>query len=54
MINAMGYFRGNKQDYDAWAKLGNFGWSWEEVLPYFKKSQDLRGVSELFLSFIDL
>lgn len=47
-INGMGYFRGNKQDYDDWAELGSAGWSWEEVLPYFKKSQDLRQVCNIF------
>lgn len=40
VINAMWYVRGNKQDYDDWAALGNKGWSWDEVLPYFKKSED--------------
>ncbi len=37
--NAMAYVRGNKNDYDGWAVLGNEGWSYEEVLPYFKKSE---------------
>jgi len=37
--NAMAYVRGNKADYDEWAALGNKGWSFEEVLPYFKKSE---------------
>jgi choline dehydrogenase len=37
--NAMLYVRGNKWDYDNWAELGNKGWSYEEVLPYFKKSE---------------
>jgi choline dehydrogenase len=39
-INAMVYQRGNPADYDGWAKLGNESWTWEEVLPYFKKSQN--------------
>lgn len=39
-INAMIYIRGHKEDYDIWAKLGNRGWSYEEVLPYFKKSEN--------------
>lgn len=38
-INAMLYIRGNKADYDGWAAAGNKGWSFEEVLPYFKKSE---------------
>jgi choline dehydrogenase len=37
--NAMAYVRGNQTDYDEWAKLGNTGWSYEEVLPYFIKSE---------------
>lgn len=39
-INAMIYMRGQKSDYDYWASLGNDGWSWDEVLPVFKKSED--------------
>jgi len=38
-INAMIYIRGHKADYDEWARLGNAGWSYDEVLPYFKKSE---------------
>lgn len=38
VINAMLYARGNDRDYNEWARLGNEGWSFEEVLPYFKKS----------------
>ncbi|MEO8627385.1 MAG: GMC family oxidoreductase N-terminal domain-containing protein, partial [Betaproteobacteria bacterium] len=36
-INAMVYMRGQRSDYDHWASLGNRGWSWNEVLPYFKR-----------------
>ena len=38
-INAMIYVRGQAQDYDHWAALGNTGWSFDEVLPYFKKAE---------------
>jgi choline dehydrogenase-like flavoprotein len=38
-INAMVYIRGHKWDYDHWASLGNTGWSYEDVLPYFKRSE---------------
>ena len=37
--NAMCYIRGHACDYDEWASLGNKGWSFQDVLPYFKKSQ---------------
>jgi len=37
--NYMAYVRGNKEDYNDWEKQGNKGWSYEEVLPYFKKSE---------------
>ena len=38
-VNAMIYIRGVPSDYDLWAQLGNRGWGWESVLPYFKKSE---------------
>ena len=41
VLNFMLYIRGMKADYDAWAAAGNHGWSYEEILPYFKKSEDL-------------
>lgn len=39
-LNAMVYIRGHKSDYDHWASLGNPGWSYEEVLPYFIASEN--------------
>ena len=39
-INAMVYIRGHRSDYDQWASLGNAGWSYADVLPYFKRSED--------------
>nr|CAD7423168.1 unnamed protein product [Timema monikensis] len=41
-MNAMLYVRGFKKDYDDWAIAGNKGWGYESVLPYFKKSEDMR------------
>ncbi len=38
-INAMLYVRGNRFDYDQWASLGATGWSYDDVLPYFKRSE---------------
>ncbi len=38
-INGMLYVRGQAQDYDVWAQLGNRGWSYSDVLPYFKKAE---------------
>ncbi len=47
-INAMVYMRGQKSDYDHWAALGNNGWSWEEILPYYKRVEDYaHGADEL-------
>ncbi len=47
-INAMVYMRGQARDYDEWAALGNPGWSWNEVVPIFKRSEDnWRGADDL-------
>lgn len=39
-INGMLYLRGQSADYDGWRQMGNTGWGWDDVLPYFKKSED--------------
>ena len=47
-INTMIYIRGDSQDYNHWRDLGNPGWGWQDVLPYFLKSEDQqRGASAL-------
>src|SRR5678816_800617 len=46
-INAMIYMRGQKEDWDHWAALGNRGWSWDEVLPIFRSLEDYeRGATD--------
>jgi choline dehydrogenase len=47
-INGMVYVRGQAQDYDHWAQLGNRGWSYQDVLPVFKKMESYDGGSDEF------
>ena len=42
-INAMVYIRGHAFDYDLWRQMGNNGWSYDDVLPYFKKAESFNG-----------
>ena len=47
-INAMVYVRGHRSDFDEWAALGNSGWSYAEVLPYFLRSENNERLSGRF------
>ncbi len=47
-VNGMIYMRGQAADYDHWRQLGNVGWSWHDVLPYFLRSEDnYRGATRM-------
>lgn len=47
-LNAMIYIRGHREDYNEWARLGNSGWSYDDVLPYFKKSENREAGADEF------
>jgi choline dehydrogenase len=47
VINGMMYMRGSRRDFDQWAEAGNPGWSYNEVLPYFLKSEDNQQMNEM-------
>ena len=42
-INGQLYVRGHQRDYDEWRQLGNAGWDWDSVLPYFKRAESWKG-----------
>ncbi|QRD91343.1 putative glucose-methanol-choline oxidoreductase [Aspergillus flavus] len=48
VVNAMVYLRGAKPEYAAWEELGAKGWAWDDLLPYFKKSESFTLPSEQF------
>src|SRR6266849_4543148 len=45
-INGLIYIRGQPEDYDHWAQLGNRGWSWDDCLPFFKKAERWEGETD--------
>ena len=45
-INGMIYIRGQKEDYDSWAEAGNVGWSYENVLPYFRRAENNNTIAD--------
>ncbi|WP_016745045.1 GMC family oxidoreductase [Rhizorhabdus wittichii] len=45
-INGLAYVRGHRQDFDHWRQLGNRGWSWEDVLPLYRKIENFHGMFE--------
>jgi choline dehydrogenase len=47
-LNGLLYIRGQAQDYDRWSALGNGGWDYDEVLPYFRKSEDQERGSDAY------
>lgn len=50
-INYMIYTRGNKMDYDGWRDMGNPGWGYDDVLPYFKRLEDVQIPRYLYARF---
>ena len=47
-INGMAFVRGQAQDFDTWAQMGNRGWSYEDVLPFFKRMESYEGGGDAY------
>ena len=47
-LNGMIYIRGHREDYNTWAQLGCNGWGWEDILPYFKKSEKFQNGADAY------
>ena len=47
-INGMAFVRGQAQDFDTWAQMGNQGWSYDDVLPFFKRMESYDGGDDAF------
>ena len=47
-INGMAFVRGQAQDFDTWAQMGNHGWSYDDVLPFFKRMESYEGGDDAF------
>jgi choline dehydrogenase len=47
-INGLAFVRGQAQDFDSWAQMGNQGWSYEDVLPFFKRMESYEGGDDAF------
>jgi choline dehydrogenase len=47
-INGLVHVRGQREDFDEWARLGNAGWGFDDVLPYFRKSEDFQHGASAF------
>ena len=43
VLNGMVYFRGHSKDFDEWEELGNPGWGWKDVLPFYKRAEKWAG-----------